>query len=300
MFEKIIVPLDASIASEVVFPYVAEIASRFGSRITLTRVCQSYDANFINKSRAYLKIAVDTLNGQLREWQSRTETEVTSEIKVGSPAVEIINYANQTLCDLIAITSRGESGDKPWPLGNVSAKILRSSNFPVLLIRKLPDGDAIKQRKLIKRILVPLDGSSLGEAAIPLASSLAANLSAEIVLLHVVQPMRYLLDSDAFGSSLNQNQIEEIEKHSAEEYLSQIKKSLMEKGYGISTFTASGFAADEIIDYAKSNNIDLIAIATHGRSGFGRWVFGSVTDKVLHAGDTPVLVVRSKPVLKTM
>ena len=47
----------------------------------------------------------------------------------------------------------------------------------------------------------------------------------------------------------------------------------------------------EIIDYAKANDIDLIAMSTHGRSGIGRWVFGSVTDKVLHAGDTPVLVV---------
>jgi len=55
----------------------------------------------------------------------------------------------------------------------------------------------------------------------------------------------------------------------------------------------SGSAAEEIITYAEENNIDLIAMSTHGRSGIGRWVFGSVTDKVLHAGDVPVLTVRA-------
>jgi len=55
----------------------------------------------------------------------------------------------------------------------------------------------------------------------------------------------------------------------------------------------SGAAADQILEYAEANGIDLIAMSTHGRSGIGRWVFGSVTDKVLHAGDTAVLTVRA-------
>ena len=64
---------------------------------------------------------------------------------------------------------------------------------------------------------------------------------------------------------------------------------------GLKTSTAIevGLPAQQIIDYAGANDIDLIAMSSHGRTGVGRWVFGSVTDKVLHAGNTAVLVVRA-------
>ena len=93
MFEQIVLPLDGSTAAEITFPYVAEIASRFGSRIILIRVCSSSDPLTINESRSYLKGAAGRMNNQLDELQARNETEVTFELRVGVPAVEIINYA---------------------------------------------------------------------------------------------------------------------------------------------------------------------------------------------------------------
>ncbi len=75
-------------------------------------------------------------------------------------------------------------------------------------------------------------------------------------------------------------------------YLDDVGKPLKERGITTSSVVVMGSPADQIIDYAKVNAIDLIAMSTHGRSGIGRWVFGSVTDKVLHAGDTAVLIVR--------
>jgi nucleotide-binding universal stress UspA family protein len=77
------------------------------------------------------------------------------------------------------------------------------------------------------------------------------------------------------------------------QYLDGIGKKLKGKGLGVSSVVVIGSSADQIIDYAKANTIDLIAMSTHGRTGIGRWIFGSVTDKVLHAGDTPVLVART-------
>ena len=70
-------------------------------------------------------------------------------------------------------------------------------------------------------------------------------------------------------------------------------KHLLDQGLNVSTAAVSGFAPDQIIDHAQENGMDLIAMSSHGRTGLGRWVFGSVTDKVVHAGDIPVLVVRA-------
>jgi len=295
MFEQIVLPLDGSTAAEITFPYVAEIASRFGSRIILIRVCSSSDPLTINESRSYLKGAAGRMNNQLDELQARNETEVTFELRVGVPAVEIINYASQTVCDLVAIASRGESGDKRWPLGNVAAKVLRSSSFPTLLVRKRANEKALKERKLIKKILVPLDGSQIGEAAIPLASALAVKLQAELELLQVIEPSKYVPFSEGMVSLPSLHQYEEIANQIALEYLNKKRELLMSEDIDVSVVTATGSAADQIIDYSRTNDIDLIALPSHGRSGIGRWVFGSVTDKVLHAGDTPVMVIRSKP-----
>jgi nucleotide-binding universal stress UspA family protein len=291
MFEQIIVPLDGSNVAEITLPYVTEIASRFGSRITLMRVS---DPITENEAHTYIREVASRMRLQLKDWQARDEAEVSSELRTGNPALQIINYANEIACNLIAIASRGASGEGPWSLGNVAGKVLRSSNIPVLLVRKAADVEAVSQKRLIKKILVPLDGSRLGETAIPLIVSLARMLEAEIVLFQVIEPSRYLLASHDFSglSMLTLDEYEKSVRASALRYLNTTKELVQKTVPDVSVVTVEGMVADGIIDYARANSADLIAMATHGRSGIGRWVFGSVTDKVLHAGDTPVLVVR--------
>jgi nucleotide-binding universal stress UspA family protein len=100
----------------------------------------------------------------------------------------------------------------------------------------------------------------------------------------------------AEGATMSSALYEEEEKHrraSAMAYLESVAKDVREKGLSASSAVGSGAPADQIIDYAEANAIDLIAMSTHGRSGITRWVFGSVTDKVLHAGNTVVLTVRA-------
>lgn len=85
----------------------------------------------------------------------------------------------------------------------------------------------------------------------------------------------------------------ERKRVSAVVYLDGVGKALQKKGVSTSRAITLSPLADQIIDYAETNAIDLIAMSTHGRSGIGRWVFGSVTDKVVHAGGTAVLTVRT-------
>jgi nucleotide-binding universal stress UspA family protein len=143
---------------------------------------------------------------------------------------------------------------------------------------------------LVKRILVPLDGSRAGEAVIPAAEALAHALGAEVVLFEVLEPVVGRVGAGGVSYIIPRDK--EIKK-ALMAYLDSVGKRLKERGLNTSSVVVSGFPAEQISDYAEANAIDLIAMSSRGRSGASRWVFGSVTDKVLHTGDTAVLVVQA-------
>jgi nucleotide-binding universal stress UspA family protein len=145
------------------------------------------------------------------------------------------------------------------------------------------------------RILLPLDGSKHGEAALSYVEGLAIATKAEIILLQVVTPPHDIVLAEGYTSHLSRISEEYIEHASAaaKDYLDAVKERLMKLKIAVRCEVETGSPAERIIGYAKENNIDLIAISTHGRSGISRWLLGSVADKVLHATDRPVLLVRA-------
>lgn len=292
MYEGILVPLDGSKGAEVVLPYVEEIAARSGAVITLVSVCEPAAGETDQLYRSYLERTAEKVERQLEDWGAQGKVKVEAEVLLGKPATEILRYADERRMSLVAVASRGRSGRGPWLLGAIAAKVLRATDRPVLLIRAPARDMALQEKRLVKRILMPLDGSRVGEAAIPCAETLARTLGAELFLFHVVEPVTVWAGFEG-GAYHTAPQDEARQKASAIAYLQGIGGRLREKGLSASSAIASGSVADQIIDYATTKAIDLIAMSTHGRSGITRWVFGSVTDKVLHAGDTPVLTVRA-------
>jgi nucleotide-binding universal stress UspA family protein len=149
-----------------------------------------------------------------------------------------------------------------------------------------------------ERILVPLDGSKVGEAALPyvedLVSKLSPEIKAEVTLIQVVSSLsHYVIAGEAsVPIPYSEAEIRQITKK-AKEYLTKAGEGLRNKGVTVKTKVALGDAADEIIKVADEIRADLIAMSTHGRSGISRWAFGSVTDKVLRGGNKPVLIVRA-------
>jgi len=147
---------------------------------------------------------------------------------------------------------------------------------------------------------VPLDGSEVAEQIIPHAQGLAKVMEGEVILFHVYESLISMISGDAL-TPLSKDEVREANKHREEEakgYLKTVAGPLREKGLMVSEVVACGNPADIILDYAESNAVDIIAMSTHGLSGIKRWVFGSITDKILHAGDMPVLVVRATGRLK--
>jgi len=143
-----------------------------------------------------------------------------------------------------------------------------------------------------KRILAPLDGSQLSEQALEDVKAVAAGKKDCLVtLLMVVEPLvqAYLVDyfrDEEYRTAEEKNEAE------AKEYLLSIAEEMTKGGIRVEVELVVGGTADEaIIDYAKENNIDLIVMSTHGRSGVHRWIFGSVAQRVLRHSPVPVLIV---------
>ncbi|MGH2543023.1 MAG: universal stress protein [Ardenticatenaceae bacterium] len=156
---------------------------------------------------------------------------------------------------------------------------------------------------MYSQILVPLDGSKLAEKAIPHAEGLAKTSKATVHLLRVMERhgegVNPTEDTGLAPLEISKRnlelarQLEEAELAGAEEYLEHIGNRLKNEGIIVQTQLTEGHVDDRIVDYAKNHGIDLVVMCTHGRGGLRRLFVGSVTDRVVRAGEIPVLVVPS-------
>lgn len=151
---------------------------------------------------------------------------------------------------------------------------------------------------MYERILVPLDGSQVGETALvhveKLVSKLVPKVKTEVILFQVISSLsHYVIAGEASVQvPYSDKEIVQIKKKT-KDYLDKAGEGLRSKGAIVKTKVATGRAAGEIIKAADELKVDLIAMSTHGRSGLSRLTFGSITDKVLRAGTVPVLAVRA-------
>ncbi len=146
---------------------------------------------------------------------------------------------------------------------------------------------------MYQKVLVPLDGSELAEAVIPHAEAIGRGCDVEIVLVRVVEPLDHLFRGAESRISPEQRKRVETESiASSREYLESWKTRLENSQVKVRTDVLTGPVAETLVDYAEKGDFGLIIIASHGRSGPSRWVWGSVADRILHAACTPVFMVR--------
>lgn len=144
-------------------------------------------------------------------------------------------------------------------------------------------------------ILVPLDGSALAETVLPQVKDLARSTQqVRITLLRAVPPVP--LSGMEFNGAYSgaMPPLHELEQHEqqAHQYLHDLATHMRAEGFEVSPALSRLQAAEAVLAYAENHSVDLIAMATHGRSGLSRWMFGSVTQKVIQVSPVPVLVIR--------
>jgi nucleotide-binding universal stress UspA family protein len=169
------------------------------------------------------------------------------------------------------------------------AKLARLTN------RKIQNKGGLS--KMYKKILVPLDGSDLAECALEHVKAIATGCNVpEVILLRIVEPTSSFSTGELAASNAKlatqvEQQVEKEHQTQAQQYISNKVNKLKREGIAVTSEIISGKAADGILNYAEKNNIDLIIMSTHGRSGISRWAFGSTADKVSHYSTVPVLIV---------
>ncbi len=157
---------------------------------------------------------------------------------------------------------------------------------------------------IMQRFLVPLDGSGLAEQALAIAKDLAARLNGSLHLVRVVTISRQLAAAAMPGpggmetmAGVDMEAIDraiEAETQDARQYMERQAQRLRLEGLKVEWEVRQGLPADEIKEACKAHNVDCIVITTHGRSGIGRVVFGSVSDRVIREAGVPVLVIRPR------
>jgi nucleotide-binding universal stress UspA family protein len=145
---------------------------------------------------------------------------------------------------------------------------------------------------MYKRLLVPLDGSTLAESALVHARLLAQQFKCELLLLRVVVSPYAIAAPDLILAGYDAGNESFVEAAAA--YLRTVADTLQAEGLVVSVHTCEGPVAESILEHAAEHRADMIIMSTHGRGGVSRWVYGSVADRVLQAAACPVLLIRAE------
>jgi nucleotide-binding universal stress UspA family protein len=300
MFEKILVPLDGSALAQAILPYVMAVAKGFRSRVILFHVAETALDHKAPEQKTYADETMERIRPLAENYLAGVADELRGEgidvdttVVGGQAAAQIVEHAEQENVGLIAMSTHGRSGLARWVMGSGVDKILRACERPVLLVRPRDEGADGEAAGRLSRIIVPLDGSNAAEAALPFAEELAKALGLEVILIQVIGiettvhfgpmapdswpvPSDILQRLDVVGSG----------------YLTGLAKQLKDKGLTVQWEVLRGAAGSRIVEFAREVPDSLVVMTTHGRSGFRRWVMGSVTDEVVRHTGEPVLVMR--------
>ena len=278
IYKKVVVPLDGSALAEVALPYAEEVAGKMGSDIILLTVLPSEEPEEYHNHYNYTKKIEDVTKRQVEKYledSGNKDIKVGTATRVGNPAEGILDYVNKGYMCLIIMATHGRSGVGRWAVGSVADKVVRATTRqPLLLIRAKGAHPDVRAKRIMKKALIPLDGSPESESVIAYISEVARSLQMELTLLRVIPKT-----NGTFAS--------------ADAYLQDWCQRIEEKGITVGYEVRVGAPADQIIDLADELAIDIVAMATRGQTAVNLWSLGSVAQKVLLGGNTPLLLIRA-------
>jgi len=286
-YKRLLVPLDGSELAERALPYAQTIAKTRGSEVLLFTVSIAFAEQLDRPMKAYLELKAKELQTQ--------GIKASSAVSYGNVPDEIVGFADKNNIDLIVISTHGYSGIKRWVLGSVARKVLYGTGIPVLLVKsKAPKVSQVE----LKKLLLPLDGSPFSERPIPFIERLIKDTGVEIFLTLVCEPPLVPSYGDHPINPTWEKHRDAVwteAKQQAAEYLKNMKTKLQKQGIKVTGQVLAGElgrVAETILQAAQKEGVDLIAMATHGRSAVSRWVYGGVANRIAEQSVHPVLLIR--------
>jgi nucleotide-binding universal stress UspA family protein len=294
MFKNIMLPVDGSYFSELALPLAVQLAKAGGARLHIVRV------HVVAGSTAEAAITAN-YDELVRDWERDglavarqraldAGVEATAELLDGPVVAALQTYIAATDIDLVVMTTHGRSGIKRAVLGSVAEQCVRKTDRPILLIHPRSDRDLVTATVVgLKRILVPLDGTEESEAVLPHVVRLAHLTQASIVLTRIAcAPFDIAV---TIGPESLRDYLTRL-REQAETYLLAVRHTLPADLEVKCVAEVSERATQGILHVADAEQVNMVAMATHGRSGWSRVAVGSVAETVLHKSTTPVLLVK--------
>jgi nucleotide-binding universal stress UspA family protein len=269
MLEPILVPLDGSDLAEQALPYAEALATP-GCQLILLEVGQDED--------------------ELSLLERHADSCAQLETAIGDPAQQILQVARDLGVGLIVMTTHGRGALGRWAFGSVADTVTRTAPVPVLVVR--PRAGEPRAIPLLRRVVVPLDGSALAEQALPIAQALAQKLNIPVHLITTIDVTSLLpvemLPTVAFDAGLYDETVAQL-RTDAEAWLTRAAQQLQRASVAATWEVLSGSPFLAISDALTVG--DLLVMASHGRGGAKRWLLGSVAEKLIREAPVPVVIV---------
>ncbi|WP_121741824.1 universal stress protein [Natronorubrum halophilum] len=303
MVTRILVPTDGGDSATAALEHAVDLAAEQDATVHVLAVVET---NHSSLERLGIDVA-DTLEREAEEIVSDAVeladdrgVAVVTHIVRGDPGGVIVDFAagdsdrwvdgsedagngSSIAFDLVAMGVRGRRGLGEYILGNVTDHVVNRSEVPVLTVRAADHGTRTCP---YSDVLVPTDGSVHAKAAVELAATIAGRHGATVHLLSVMDELPEVLDAE---SARLPAQLEENLQAVLDEEVSNAERAGADD---VTTAITSGSVPREVTDYAEAEDVDLIVMGTHGRSGINRHLLGSFTDRVIRTAPVPVLTTR--------
>lgn len=287
MFDTLLFPVDESDGTTDIFEHVLDIATAHGSTVHILNVADT-TRDSVTQIRGEV---VDTLEREgeqlVRETADRAKqrgVSTVTDVRQGEPYRIIIDYAETHDIDLITMPTHGRQGLERLLLGSTTERVVRRSDTPILTIQ--PDA-ADELQYPYDDILVPTDGSDCANQALALGVDV---VNAEEATLHLLSVIALASLGVDVRSDIQQSMLEE----SATELLDEAAEFATNAGVeSVSkTIEHAPSISEAIRSYITDHDVDLVVVGTHGRTGFDRYMLGSVTESLVRTSPIPVLTVR--------
>lgn len=289
--DRILLPTDFSVGAEQAAQHALFLAREHGSTLHLLHVMSPPTPGPLLSHEVIQELEQDAY-AQLTRIYTASETnavQVHLAIEQGeAEAPVILHYAEDHAIDLIVMGTHGRRGIERLVMGSVTEEVVREARQPVFAVRQRDDPFPAQP---LRRILVPLDLSQHSQPALAHAQKLAAGYSARIDLLHVVEDLPLPGIYGAVAHPLPEI-TPDFEKRVRQE-LKRRAEEVPGPDVEVACHVGRGHAAGSILDFAEEHNTDLIVLTSHGRTGFDRFMLGSVTEKVMRRARCPVYIVKS-------
>lgn len=298
-FRRVVLPLDGSPVAERALPYAEALAKLLGVPLHLVRVTDPLHpgsplANLLAFDALTLDVWLEGERVAAREYLEyqqadlqRRELHVTVE-RLEGPTAEALLAATQT-GDLLVMATHGRGGAARWFLGSTAEAVVRRAPVPIFLVRA---DQEVPSPPSIRRLVVPLDGSTRAEEALPMAQDLATLLGIPVRLVTVLD-LSGIAVLDIAVAAVSPDRLEDkmIQVFTeAESNLARACEHLGGVGIEITTDVLHGEPGPAIVNATQPG--DVIVMTTHGRSGPARWVLGSVAEAVVRRSTVPVMLMR--------